>query len=108
MPSSKSRTSSHYDAEIMRSIVDFLYEKNIHDAIPPILLSTNIGFLDSSLENHQELMGLQKLVLKGKFEDALGEEASDSCSIAILSILKYMLSCPSLSFPNFHFLSSMI
>ena len=61
------------DADLLRSMVAFLQEKNIYDAIPPILLSSNIGFLDCSLERYPELMSLQKLVLNGTFEDAMGK-----------------------------------
>ena len=61
------------DADLLRSMVAFLQEKNIYDAIPPILLSSNIGFLDCSLERHAELMSLQKLILNGTFEDAMGK-----------------------------------
>ena len=75
MPSTKSSALSQKDADVLRSIVAFLNEKNIFDAIPPILLSSNIGYLDSSMEDHKELMGLQKLVLKGKFEDAIGKKS---------------------------------
>ena len=82
MPSTNYSTPSPRDADILRSIVAFLYENNIYDAIPPILLSTNIGFLDSSLESHQELMSLQKLVLNGKFEDALGKGSCNYCPTA--------------------------